>query len=747
MSYSSQIVDASFDWRPSVVTTVVFTLLLGFWFNLGLESIGITIPFVRALLGVILLTVIPGGLLTQLLGVRTRSAGEFTIFAIGLSLVTLSIVTVLASVALPAFGVLEPLSLFPLASILTALIAVMALSVWITKEDGIQIHISLGEPDIIYILYAFLPLFAILGAWQMNQYNINYGMAGFVLVVALITLISATRLIQPHQYPALIFLVAVSVLLHRNLAATHVVGTDIQYNFFLSTLIADSHQWAPDIGGSLSSLPVVAAVPVTYSMVTGLDLTTIFTVVYPIVFAFVPVGIYYLTSDIFDFNIALYGSLFFVFFHGTFYLTPGKQRLSEVFIVLLLLLYFRRNTCRNGEKAVAVLLAIGLMQSHYGSTYVFGLSVLAASVGLVIVSHFTDGFQYRLSPFYPVAFLTGATAWYAYASIDLIETLVRLPFSVVVQIMTFTEGPTAGSGSSYVQGQEAVLGQVTLLLYVLLTLLIALGLVWKTLSSLDQIRRGTPRETKHVEFTSLALLLFAFLGSSYFLIVDLWADRVYQMVLPVLAPFAAVGFYSLKTGAERLPGTGSLNWSPVAVVLAALFVINAGLAGAAMGAPSDYTFDDDVHDYSFSDDELEGAEWIEGQSEIEPIGTAEEAERLDEDELVTIYTDRTTSQLFRAVTPEGHYNVEVIMVKDEWDSTFDPEETRDGYVFIRHNAVDDEDHDEVAISSLSATDVDKIVEDRPIVYQNDDVTIVEPVEGTNEDSTDDTESTNIFGNR
>lgn len=744
MSYPSQIIDVSFDWQPSVITIVTFALLIIFWVNIGLGSIGITIPFVQAFLGIILLTLIPGGLLTQLLGVRSRSVGEFTIFAIGLSLVTLSIVTVLASVVLPIIGIQEPLSFIPLASILTALIAVMALFIWVTDEDSLVFHVSLSEPIIIYVLYGFLPLFAVIGAWQMNEYNINYGMGIFVLIVAFITILSATRLIQPQQYPVLIFLVTVSVLLHRNLAATHVVGADIQYNFFLSTLIADSHQWTPDIGGSLSTLPVVAAVPVTYSMVTGLDLTTIFTIVYPVIFAIVPVGIYYLASDVFDVNIALYGSLFFVFYHGTFYLTPGKQQLSEIFIVLLLLLYFRRNTYSNGEKAAAVLLAIGLIQSHYGSTYVFGLSVFAASIGFIIISRFTDEFQYRISPFYPISFLAGATTWYAYASSELIETLIWLPFSVITQIMTFGEGPSAGSGSSYVQGQEAVLEQVTLLVYILLTLLIALGLIWKTLIFLNQIRRGTPLQTKHVEFTSLALLLFAFLGTSYIFIVDLWADRVYQMVLLVLAPFAVVGYYSLKIGAERILGISSVNWSPIAVVLAVLFVINAGLAGAAMGTPSDYTFGDDVHDYSFSDDEIEGAQWIEGQPEIEPIETAEEAEKLDEDELVPIYTDRTTSQLFRAVTPEGHYNVDVIMVKDEWDETFDPEETRDGYVFIRHNAIDDGDPDEVSISSLSTENVDEIIEDRSIVFQNDDVTIVEPAEETNEDSTN--ASTGKIGN-
>ncbi len=729
MAHSISVFDTSVDWRPSVVITIVLSMLVGFWVSIGLGSVGLAIPPVRALFGVVLLGIVPGGLLVHLLGVRTRGAGEFSVFAVGLSLVVLSVVTVLASVIVPPLGVAEPLSLIPLAAIVSALIFALSLFAWLTRDRSRELHVPIAKPLSTYAIPCLLPVLAVVGAWQMSRFGANYGMGLFVVGVALVTLLSATRLIRPQQYPVTVFLVAVSVLLHRNLTATHVVGADIQYNFFLSSVIAENHQWAPDVGGSLSSLPVVAAVPAAYSVLTGLELTTVLIVVYPIIFATVPVGLYYLARDLFGTNVALYGCLFFVFYHGTFYHTPEKQQLSQVFVVLLLLLYFHRSSHGRGEKAAAVLLAIGLVQSHYGSAYVFGLSALAASIGLFLLDRIHGGYDNGLSPLYPTGFLVGATAWYAYASSQLLETLASIPVSIVAQLATLGEDTAAGSGASYVAGQEALVQQVNLALYVLLTLLIALGLAWKTSSTLYRVWRDVTLRRDQVEFTAIALPLFLFLGTSYVLIVDLWADRVYQMVLLVLAPFAVVGFSALATAAERAPGISKEHWSAIAALLAALFVINAGLAGAAIGSASDYTFNEDAHDYSFSDDEIEAAEWIESQPDVEPVETAADAEALSEDDLAPIYTDRTSSQLFRAVTPEGHYTVEIVMLKDEWEPTFEPEETRDGYVFIRHAAIDDGDPDEVPVSSLSAAEVEVVLEDRSIAYQNDDVTIVEPATG------------------
>ncbi len=744
MTYASQTSELSIGWGPTTVVTAVSALLVAFWSTVALEWIGVTIPFVRAVLGVVLLTIVPGGLLTLLLGVRTRNVGEAAIFAVGLSLVTLSVASVLLSLVLPRVGLDQPLSFGPVATLSTVLVVALSVATWLTRRDQLRIDVPLGSFTPAHALLGLLPVFAVVGAAAMRWYGNSYGVAVFVLAVAVVTVLSATRLLQARHYPLAVFLVALSTLLHRSLVATHVVGADIQFNYFLSGLIAESHRWAPDVGGSLASLPVLAAVPAVYSTVAGIELTVVFTVVYSIIFSVVPLGIYYLGRDLFDADIALYGSLIFVFYHGTFYLTPGKQRISELFVVLLLLLYFRHGPHSTGERVAGVLLAIGLVQSHYGATYVYGFAFLIGSVGIVAVDRFVGECWYSrvFSPIYPAAFLVGATAWYAYASPALIGTLASIPASMVIQLLALPSGVVAGSGAGYVQAQEAVVQRTTLGLYVLLTLSMAVGLAWKTTTSIVRIRRGV--DVEYAGFTALAVPLFLFLGSSYVLVVDLWADRVYQLVLPVLGLFAALGFSLARTAVGRVPRLRKPTWSPVAVVLAVLFVLNAGLAGAAMGSPTDYTFDGEAHDYSFSDDELEAAEWIEALPQVERIDPETGAEAASEAEPVRVYTDRTTAQLFRSVTPEGHYNVEVVAFKDEWDPTFDPGETLDGYVFVRHDAVEDAHPEEVALAFLSDAHVEELLDERELAHRNGDVTVLEPA-GTGDASVDRTPEAAEFG--
>jgi hypothetical protein len=162
-------------------------------------------------------------------------------------------------------------------------------------------------------------------------------------------------------------------------------------------------------------------------------------------------------------------------------------------------------------------------------------------------------------------------------------------------------------------------------------------------------------------------------------------------------------------------------------VLAALFVLNSGLAFAAVGAQSDYTFDPEANDYAFTEEERGAAQWLrdasgaaryyEGDSAVDPDA-----------ETVIIYTDTQSYQLFRSVMPEGHYTVEINRMKDRWDPTFDPYDTDNAYVFIRHRAIMDAPPTEVPVSYLSDETATAIVEEREVVYENEDVTIVAPVD-------------------
>lgn len=711
--------------RRESLLPITMGLLLVFWTSIGLEAIGISVPIVRPAVGIALAAVVPGLLLTRLLGIEPGSVGVLAIFSVGTSLAVLSVVTVSASVVLPLVGITDPISFLPLAVLLSVLLSVFVISIVGTeRSDPVRHGLSVTPSPVALALLA-LPALAVVAAFLLTEYGTTVGMILFVISVGVVVLIVPTAVVPVDQYPAVIFFVSLSTLLHRNLASSHVIGADIQLEYFLSARIARSHRWVPDIHGSLSGLPLITSTPAAVSAIAGIDHLISFKFLFVFSFSLVPLGVYYLARDLFDDDIAVFASLFFLFYHITFYFTPGKQQLSQLFVVLLLVLFFRNDIAETGPRVAAVLLTVALVFSHYGTTYVFGVSLLVATVSLLVVDRFIGPVDHDLSFGYPVVFLAGATVWYAYAAPDLLARLAGLPPRLANQFAVLMNGAVGGSGADAVQEQVILLDRLTLYVYVVCTVFIALGIAWLCLSGLIRVYRRERND--YPEFTALAVPLFAILAVSYVVVLGLWADRVYQMVLLVLAPLMPFGFALVHRAIGAVRGETATRWMLLAVILVGLFSLNSGLAFALAGNTSDYTFDDDAHDYAFTEAEVDAAEWLRARPEIRAGNPVVADARSDE---VTIYTDQITYQLLRSVLPNEYYNSEVVTVKNDWDSTFAANETSDGYVFIRHSAVTEADGN-VSTAYLEESEVEEIRANRSIAFQNEDVTIVEPAVGTN----------------
>ncbi|MFC6825109.1 DUF2206 domain-containing protein [Halopelagius fulvigenes] len=712
--------------------TTVLGLLAVFWVSVWLGSLGVPTFGVRILVGGVLLFV-PGALLASLLDVGTDTGGRFALYSSGLGLALLATLTLLANAGLGVLGVENPLSFWPLAVLLTA--TTLALFALTTVTDGgfPDVKVDLvGSAPVLLLLFV-LPTLSALGAAIMRSTGSNVGMYLFVVVVAAVVLLSATRVVRPNHYPVLVFFVAFSALLQVNLLTNHVVGNDIQSLYFSAGRIVEMGEWPIGRGGSAYALPVVTAVPGMVTIVTGMELWTTFTVVYVLLFSLVPVGIFYLGRRVFGARVGLFGALFFAFYHISLTYTPGKQLLAELFVVLLLGLYLFEGVHDSRRKAAALLLVLGLIFSHYATTLFFGLALLAATFGLRAVGRFVGPVDHRLSFVYPVVLLGTATAWYGVASQTLVDTLVGIPTSAFDQVVTLLNEGTisGGAGVTYIGQQTTPLEDLNLYIYVLMTVLIAFGIAWRTFVDAVRARRG--EEPARTELTALAVPLFGFLSLSYVVILNLYADRVYQMVLTVLALFAAVGYRSFDDALGRVSGrfptsrSFRLPWSLFAIVLVVLLALNSGLAFAALAESESATFNADAHDSVFSAGERAAADWLLDSTDIRPSSTPvgeDQLEGRDFPNRIPVFTDRTSYQLLRSILPTGYYNVETVALKTDYQPTIDYEQLDEGYVFVRKNAIRDANGRAVAPEYLSRREANAIAEPRNVVYSSGDVRIV-----------------------
>lgn len=86
-------------WTLALVTTFAATV--------GLERLGVSLPVVREVLAVILLTVVPGYLLVRLVGLTPRYRVETLLYTVGLSIAALMAIGVIANFALRAVDVAD----------------------------------------------------------------------------------------------------------------------------------------------------------------------------------------------------------------------------------------------------------------------------------------------------------------------------------------------------------------------------------------------------------------------------------------------------------------------------------------------------------------------------------------------------------------------------------------------------------------------------------------------------------------
>jgi len=700
------------------------------------------VAVVRVGLGLVLLTLAPGVLVVNLLDLRIDQFGRYLVIAVGLSLPLVTVLALATNAVLSALGVSNPLSVGPLALALTALLVVLVALSWSSGNHDIRTPRFLVEPTAAAsALVGIVPL-AVLAAASVRAFDVYIPMYAFVASVLVVVALTATRRVPSTLYPLAVYAVAAGTFLHRNLVSGFLVGADVQALYGTAQLLVDSQQWATTTAGSPLAVPTVTLTPATTSILTGLDLATVFTVVNVLVFAFVPLGLYYVARDLFSPDVAVFGSFFFVFYHVSFSFSPGKQLLAGLFVILILDTLTRQWARRRNRLFVVGVLSLGLVFTHYATTYVFALALLLGGIGLGVFARLVDDtdIDATLPVTYGVGMLSVGSAWYWYVSRDLFADLVSAPLVVFDQVLVLlSAGTVPGSGTSFASQDPSLLEQAQVGVYFLCTALLVVGIV-AVLVAVHRRRRVPGRDSRAgigtrpglETYVAVALPLFAFLVSSYFFVFNLWADRVYQMVLVVLAPLLPVGCLAVsRLGKSLVPSRLSVTrprWAGVVVILVALFALNSGFAFALTGAADTSTFNENANDLAFNDGERAAVDWLAENADIvraDEYRSTGSLVTVDAPEQTQIYTDSQSYQLFRAKLPSGRYTSEVVVLKNRWKPRFDPANVGPGYVFIRHDAVRTVDSDRPAPPSVVAADAREAILGRgTVVYRNDDVTIV-----------------------
>jgi uncharacterized membrane protein len=361
-------------------------------------SIFFNIPVVRQILVFALLTFLPGFVLIQLLGV-TKNPLEKTLFLIGLSVSFLMFVPLGMNFAYQALGIARPISLVPLATTFSLILAVLSVFAYlrgafdfrVPRGDLRRLTERIFSPPV--LVAALILVLGILGGLFMRFYlDSLLSLLSMLSIVAIVVVIALSRRLSPRYYPLFIVVIALALEYSHTLASPNLFGYDVHFELYFADVVRASGVWNPtfvisDVAfGDYYPMLSVTILPNVYSILMNVDNIAVIQLVVPFLFAFVPLGVYRLCETQFKLSgrAAFLAAFFFMSFFG-FFDELTRQQIAELFLVLAVLVMMNGRLEPTKSTALLILFMTGMVASHYATSYIVLIYLAVLLIGSALL--------------------------------------------------------------------------------------------------------------------------------------------------------------------------------------------------------------------------------------------------------------------------------------------------------------------------------------------------------------------------
>ncbi len=399
--------------RLLIIVLAIPLAILGL---IGLQAVGLSVPFIRQVVGFVCLSFIPGILILRALRVSRLSMAETLCYGVGLSLAAVIITGFLVNMIGRALGVSQPLTATNLIIGLTILVFALF---WAGYGRGERVSETtfnwreLLSPSLLFLL--LIPLLSILGTLVINYYADNTLLLVLVPVIALIALLVALKKFIPERWYGLaIFVISLALIYHKSLVSMYVVGPDVNVELYYTRLTLLNSFWDPGISHVYNAMLGITILPANYSLAMNIDAAWVFKAVFPLFFALSPLALYQAFVKQTDSRSAFLAVFFFISLtaFANIAMSVTKMALACLFLALIVLL-LTDNTIKQRDKIIMAALFSGcVIVSHYGTALIFFFILLA---GFLLLSMTRAG---RKSPsfitigFVALLYIILALAWF-----------------------------------------------------------------------------------------------------------------------------------------------------------------------------------------------------------------------------------------------------------------------------------------------------------------------------------------------
>ncbi|SDT02715.1 Predicted membrane protein [Nocardioides scoriae] len=352
---------------------------------------------VRCLLTVLLAVVVPVAALLGSPARRTPPSLAEVVTACGGSVLLLLLVGLALNTLLPVVGIDRALATAPV--VVGVVLLDLGLVAWRLRQGA-----DLARPLAAAVRSAVLwragtaealalasLVICIAGAVRLNN-----GASSAVAVVghALVAATFVALLLRPARSRLsdglALYLAAAALLLGTSVRGWYVIGHDIQREFLVYLLAQGQDRWQmSSLDSAYNACLSVSVLPTVVANLTGLGGVVVFKVVLQLAFALVPVAVYAASRGWAGRRVALLGALVLVTFptfHNDMpYLV--RQEVAFLFLALALLTAARHDLRRGLQLALVVGFGVGVVLSHYSTTYLLLLGLVMGSAGFHVSRH------------------------------------------------------------------------------------------------------------------------------------------------------------------------------------------------------------------------------------------------------------------------------------------------------------------------------------------------------------------------
>lgn len=362
-----------------------------------------SLPVVRVLAGVYLMIVLPAQLIRTKVAWGASRPWETSIYSVVLAILLCVVSALIINFVLPITGVVRPLDRVPV--LCTQLAVIVSLALWRrgplrgrkpeTANDGAGVKVGTSDAsdsaiDLAFSLasIALIPL-AVAGAIRLNN-----GATGVVTEVMLagdaailLALVLFRERVHERTILRVLYLSALALVLMTSLRGWYITGHDIQREYRVFGLTSANGNW--DISryrDPYNACMSITILPTSVTDMTGISDIYAFKLAIPVLFALCAPIIYLISRRFASRILSILAATYFIAFPTFFTDMPfmARQEVAFVFLGAVLLVATNTQMPLRRRQAWALVFSVGVILSHYSTTYVL-IGVLVAAVFIDLV--------------------------------------------------------------------------------------------------------------------------------------------------------------------------------------------------------------------------------------------------------------------------------------------------------------------------------------------------------------------------